>query len=416
MSTVRHVVVGGGVAAASAVATLRSGGFDGELVLVSDDDTVPYERPPLSKDFLEPDSPPVPTLIREPQWYVDHQVQTLLGVRAQRLDPRARRLTLSTGESLSYDGLVLATGVRARPALGDASDRILMLRSFADAKLLRSRLASAEHVAVLGGGFIGCEVAATAVGLGKRATIVERADVLMNRALGHSIGAVFTDIHRAKGVGVHLNSVVLGVHDTGSSAVVRTNHGSIEVDLVVVGAGSLPNVELAAEAGIVTDNGIVTDQFCRTNVPNVYAAGDVASSYHPFYNQHLRVEHHDTATRHGAAAARNLLGHDEPFVEAHWFWSDQYEHNLQRTGRAEGSDEVVIRGSLDDLKFSAFALRDGRIRSVISVNQPRDVIAVRRLLFVDHDVTADKLRDQAMPLNRLRSRVPASATAEERTS
>ncbi|MBB5916616.1 3-phenylpropionate/trans-cinnamate dioxygenase ferredoxin reductase subunit [Nocardia transvalensis] len=408
----RHVVVGGGVAAASAVAGLRAGGFEGAIVLVSDDESLPYERPPLSKSFLDADSEPEPTFVHDEAWYAEQQIDALLGVRAQRIHPREHRVDLSTGESLDYGGLILATGVRPRPGPGTA-ERVVLLRSLAHGREIRARLANAEHVAVLGGGFIGCEVAATATALGKRATIIERAGVLMKNALGPALGEVFTDIHRAKGVETLLNRVVLAVEERRDSVVVRTDHGTVEADLVVVGAGCVPNVELAAEAGITAADGIVTDEFCRTNVPDIYAAGDVASVYHPFYDRHLRVEHHDTAMHQGAAAARNLLGYREPFLDAHWFWSDQYEHKLQRVGRPAPSDEVVIRGSVDELDFSAFSLHDNRIRSVTSLNRGRDALAVRRLLFADHSATAEQLRDESVQLKRLAARPSIRASRLE---
>ncbi|MGW6145236.1 oxidoreductase C-terminal domain-containing protein [Streptomyces sp. NPDC055140] len=178
----------------------------------------------------------------------------------------------------------------------------------------------------------------------------------------------------------------------------------IEADLVLVGAGSLPNVELAQEAGLRIDRGVLTDEHSRTSAPDVYAAGGVAAAFHPHYSEHIRVEHHDSAVRHGASAARNMLGLDDPFLETHWFWSDQYDHSIQQVGRARPDDEVVVRGSLDDLSFSAFSLRDGRITRVISLNRPKDVLAVRRLLFTEHAVTAAQLRDEATQLNRLAPR------------
>jgi 3-phenylpropionate/trans-cinnamate dioxygenase ferredoxin reductase subunit len=401
MSPRRHVIIGGGVAAASAAATLRSHDFDGEIVIISDDHTLPYERPPLSKEYLGPDSDGAPTLVKPETWYPEHQVTVRLNTRATRIDPGAKRIELSTGENLEYTKLLIATGVRARNLPRAASDRILTLRSITDAAQMRELLTQVDSVAVLGGGFIGCEAASTAVGMGKRVTILERTGTLMEAALGATLGGVMTDVHRAAGVHVMNGCVVQNTEQTPTSLVVRTDHGVIEADLVLVGAGTQPNIDLAQEAGLSINGGILTDEYSLTSAPDIYAAGDVASILHPFYGAHLRVEHHDTAMHHGASAAKNMLDLNEPFTESHWFWSDQYTHNLQQAGRSQPDDELVIRGSLDDLSFSAFSLRGDRITKIISLNRPRDALATRRLLFTEHHASPGQLKDESTPLNRL---------------
>lgn len=393
------MVVGGGPAAVSAVATLRHEGYDGRIALVSEDRERPYERPPLSKEFLRSEQP-VP-LLRPADWYAEQAVDLLTGTRAERLDLAARRVELGDGTELGYDALLLATGVRARSAVELRDERLLHLRTTADARQLRDRLTPGSRVVVLGGGFIGCEVAATAVGMDLRVTLLERSGALMQRAFGAELGRVMTDVHRAEGVESRLGTVVLSCRAHAGSIAVRTDRGTLEADLVVVGAGCTPNVELATEAGLETANGIRTDALCRTSATDVYAAGDVASSYHPYYGAHLRVEHHDTALRQGAAAARAMLGGEEPFTEPHWFWSDQYDNNIQQVGRSEPGDELVIRGSLDELSFTAMWLRNGRITKAIAVNRPREAFAVRKALFTEHEVHAEELADPDMDLRRL---------------
>lgn len=389
------------MAAASAAATLREEGFDGEVLIVSDDDHPPYERPPLSKQLLADDSKPLPTLVRHHSWYAEHEVELRLGTRAVSIDPGSQVVRLSDGEQVQYSALLLATGVRARELPNSASSRMLTLRSVTDAVRLRERLASARQVLILGGGFIGCEAASTAIAMGKQVTIVERTATLMEAALGPAIGGVMTDLHRAAGVQVVTRSVVHFVEDTPSTTLVHTDRGTFEADLVIAGAGTRPNVELAVDAGLRVEGGVVTDEFSQTTAPAIFAAGDVAAAYHPFYRTHLRVEHHDTAMRHGASAARNMLGLNVPFNETHWFWSEQYGHSLQQVGRAGPADEVVVRGSLDALDFSAFWVREGRIMKVISLNRPKEVLATRRLLFAEHTVSDDQLRDESLALNRL---------------
>jgi 3-phenylpropionate/trans-cinnamate dioxygenase ferredoxin reductase subunit len=328
-----------------------------------------------------------------------------LGVRAEELDVAARTVRLSTGDTLEYAELVLATGVRARrlPLL-DAlpGDRVHYLRTLADARRLREHLAAAHRVTILGAGFIGCEVAAAAAQLGKQVTVFEPEPAPLSRILGAAIGAVLIDAHRARGVAIRAGEHVTAVATTHDGVLLTTSLGEhVETDLVVVGVGCVPNTELAERAGIAVDNGILTDEFGRTSAPHVHAAGDVANQHHPRYGHRIRVEHHDTAQRHGAALAGNLAGAAEPFAEAHWFWSDQYEHNLQSIGRLGDPADLVVRGSLEGLDFSAFALDGDRIRGVVALNRPRDVIDAKRLLFTDHHVTADQLRDESVRLKRL---------------
>ncbi|WP_431908444.1 NAD(P)/FAD-dependent oxidoreductase [Amycolatopsis thermoflava] len=407
MSARRHVLVGGGVAAAATATHLRKHGFDGEIVLVGDEPQPPYERPPLSKDFLLGTTEFEEFQVRPPAWYDEQSVDLRVGIRVTAIDVPGRSVTLSTGERLGYDGLVLATGVRPRRLPGFDGDRVHYLRTAADSQRLRAQLAESERVVVIGAGFIGCEVAAAAVGLGKQVTIFDPAPTPLARVLGATIGSVMTGIHRSRGVQIRAGEYISELRHTGDGMLLTSNLGHrVECDLVVVGIGCEPNVELAAEAGLATDGGIVVDEYGRTSAPDIYAAGDVAAQYHPVYGRTIRVEHHDNALRQGANVALNLTGSAEPFAEAHWFWSDQYEHSLQSVGRPADLEDLVIRGSLEDHDFSAFSLVDGRIQAVISLNRPRDVLEVRRMLFAPHEVTAEQLRDESVPLKRLIPRSP----------
>jgi 3-phenylpropionate/trans-cinnamate dioxygenase ferredoxin reductase subunit len=394
MNTRRFVVVGGGVGGAAAVAELRRSGFDGAITLVCGEDTVPYERPPLSKQFLlgaaEDDG-----AVHPPAWYDEHEIDLRLGVLATGLDPAARTVTLSDGDELRYDTLLLATGVRPRTLPGFVGERVHYLRTASDAHALRDNLASAEHLAVLGGGFIGCEVAASAVRLGRRATVLEALPGVLHRVLGPTLGDVIAGIHRDEGVDIRVGIQVSGIRSGADSVSVQTDAGEVECDLLVVGVGTVPNTELAEAAGLIVANGVVVDEFCATSVSGVYAVGDVARQ------SGVRVEHHDSAMRQGRVAARNMLGHAEPFTDVHWFWSDQYEHSIQSAGVGDGGADYVIRGSLADRDFAAFTLDGDRIRSVIALNRPRDVLDARRLIATDHSVTAAQLCDDTVPLKRL---------------
>jgi len=410
VSKPRIVVIGGGVASAAAVAGLRAEGFDGDLTLVTAEDTVPYERPPLSKDFLMGRSGSVP--VKDPAWYEQQSVELVLGLRATRLDLAARTVTLSDGSVIGYDQLLLATGVRPRVLPGVDGDGVCYLRTVQDATGLRDRIEAAGHVAVLGGGFIGCEVASAAIQLGKRATILEALPTLLHRALGSDLGEVVAGIHRDAGVDVRAGQPVTGVTlRPGGGVRIATGDGPVDADVLVVGVGTVPNQELAAQAGLPVEGGILVDQYFATEVPGVWAVGDVVAQHLPRYGGRVRVEHHDTAMRHGRAVARNMLGRSEPFSDVHWFWSDQFEHTVSSAGlspEADATGPLIIRGSLEQRSFSAFSLDGDRLRAVISLNRPRDVLDVRRLIARDHSATADQLRDESLPLKRL---VSSAATA-----
>ena len=406
----RIVAVGGGVASAAALAELRKEGFDGDLALVSAEDTVPYERPPLSKEFLLGRSGSVP--VKDPAWYEQQSVELLLGLRATRLDLVARTVTLSDGSVIGYDQLLLATGVRPRLLPGVDGDGICYLRTVQDATELRDRIGGAGHVAVLGGGFIGCEVASAAIQLGKRATILEALPTLLHRALGSDLGEVVAGIHRDAGVDVRTGQPVTGLTPRpGGGVQITVGDGSVDADVLVVGVGTVPNTELAAQAGLTVENGIAVDEYFATAVPGVWAVGDVVAQHLPRYGRRVRVEHHDTALRHGRAVARNMLGRREPFADVHWFWSDQFEHTISSAGLNPSADTdgpLIIRGSLEQRDFSAFSLDGNRLSAVISLNRPKDVLDVRKLIARDHRATPDQLRDESLPLKRL---APSSGAA-----
>lgn len=394
---VRILLVGGGVASSATAAGLRRRGFDGEIVLVSDESTPPYERPPLSKAVLS-GADVVPA--RGPQWYADNGVELRLGTRVTALDLGARAVSLADGERLGYDTLVLATGLRARRLPGFDGERVHHLRTSADATRLRTELAGARHLVILGAGFVGCEVASSAVALGKQVTIFEPEPAPLARALGKRIGAALLDIHRANGVEVRAGEHVESMTSARDGLVLTSNLGDrVECDLLLVGVGAQPNVELAADAGVATGNGILVDEHGRTSAQDVWALGDVASQVH--HGVRIRVEHHDNALRQGATVAANLTGDPVPHTDPHWFWTDQYEHKLQAVGRPRDLDDLVVRGSVEDRKFAAFSLTDGRVDAVIALNRPGDVLAVRRVLHLPHQVTADQLRDESVPLKQL---------------
>jgi 3-phenylpropionate/trans-cinnamate dioxygenase ferredoxin reductase subunit len=394
-------IVGAGPCGAVAAITLREDGFDGRVLLIGDEPEVPYERPPLSKAFLRGKQAPDQFLVYPDSWYAAYEINLVSGVRVERLDLAARALELADGRRVASDRVLLATGGRPRLLPGvPPSDRVVYLRTLADATRLSAHLSAGSRVVVIGAGFIGCEVAASARRLGCEVTVLEPLDVPMERAVGREIGALFAGIHRDEGVDLHLSEGVTGVREIGGAVQVETTRGvRIEGDVVVVGIGLQPNVELAADAGIPCDDGIVVDKRCRTAIDAVYAAGDVARHTHPLFGD-VRVEHHDNALRQGAAAAHSLLGHDAVFDDPHWFWSDQYDHNLQSVGIRDAWDDLVVRGSLDARDFTVFYLRDQHIRSAIALNRGHEVLRARRLMRANARIDPNLLGDESVDVRK----------------
>jgi 3-phenylpropionate/trans-cinnamate dioxygenase ferredoxin reductase subunit len=398
----RFVFIGGGIAAATAARELRNGGFDGEIVIVTDEPDLPYERPPLSKDWLTGQLDRAQFRVNPAEWYAEHQVEVLLSTRAQKIDVDRHAVRLSDGRSLPYDALVVATGVRSKTLPGFSGDRVHLMRTLADSDRLRERLEPGRHLAVLGAGFLGCEVAAFASQQGLQVTVFDPGALPLGRAVCPDIGTAMIDIHREHGVCMRTGEIVSRMAETTSGVELTTGGGeTVACDDVLVAIGSLPNVELALEAGIEVDGGILTDEYGRTSAPDVYAIGDVASRFHSVYGRMFRVEHHDTAMRHGANVARNLLGLEEPFTEEHFFWSQQYDHNLQSYGQATGGAVQVIRGSARQRSISVFSLANRRIQAVMSLDRPGDVMNARKLMAIPHEVTEHQLADEAFDLKSL---------------
>jgi 3-phenylpropionate/trans-cinnamate dioxygenase ferredoxin reductase component len=396
------VIVGAGRCGASAAETLSYAGFGGRIVLIGEEDEPPYERPPLSKEYLRGEQDPDNLLVRPRQWYAEAGIDLRTGVTVTSLDCGSRTVVLSGGEHLGYTRLLLATGGRPRTLPGE-HDRVRYLRTLADADRLRGDLASCEHIVIAGAGFIGAETAASARALGVEVTMLEVLDVPLAHALGKEIGALYADIHRRHGVRLLTGEGLAGVADSPGGAVrVHTTRGrDIDCDLVVAGIGITPATELAEAAGIAVDHGVLVDEFCRTSVPDVYAAGDVANHFHPLADGHIRVEHYDNAIRHGAAAARNILGEDVPYDEPHWFWSDQYETNMQYVGHCTRWDRLVLRRSLAEDGFTAFYVTNGMVQAALSVNRPKDILRVKKMIRERKRVDTNMLADENVDLRKV---------------
>lgn len=408
----RYVLVGGGVAAAAVAAGLRAGGDDGEIVIVSDEQHVPYERPPVSKEFLAGKFGVADLRVHPDSWYGEQAVELVLGTRVTALDPAEQRIELAGGGFLDYDALVLATGSRARTLPGVDGERVHSLRSIADAERLGARIVPGTRLAIVGAGFVGCEVAATAAAGGAEVTVFGPALPLAG-AVGPEIGRAVVGFHREHGVDFRVGESVTSMRETAGGLELTTTTGeTVECDELLVAIGSVPNTELAERAGLEVDGGIVTDAYARTSAPGVLAIGDVATRHHPGYGRAVRVEHHDTAQRHGANAARNLLGEPTPFTEQHYFWSDQYDHSIKSVGHRSPGGRTVVRGAVADGAFSVFTLDGDRITAVVTLDQPRDLMTTRKLLGVPHTVTAEQLADRDFDLKDLLPRGPRGRRPE----
>jgi 3-phenylpropionate/trans-cinnamate dioxygenase ferredoxin reductase component len=370
MSRSTFVIVGAGLAGAKAAEALREEGFDGRVVLVGAEPERPYERPPLSKDYLRGESPREKAYVHPAAFYAEQDIELRLGTAVEAIDPGAHELVLGA-ERLRYDRLLLATGAEPRRLViaGGDLDGVHLLRTFADADALRARLDAGGRVVVVGAGWIGSEVAASARQKGLEVTLVDPLSVPLERVLGAEVGAVYRDLHRERGVDLRLGTGVAAFEGDGRVERVRTSDGgAIDCDLVVVGVGVAPRVGLAQEAGLAVGDGILVDAGLRTSAADVFAAGDVAGAEHPLLGRRIRVEHWANAIDQGAAAGRAMLGRDVAYDRVPYFFSDQYDVGMEYAGHALGWDRVVFRGDPAGREFIAFWLADGRVVAGMNVN------------------------------------------------
>jgi 3-phenylpropionate/trans-cinnamate dioxygenase ferredoxin reductase subunit len=396
----RIVIVGAGHAGFNVVDALRREGFDGEIVLIGDEPHLPYQRPPLSKAFLTGEYDLERLLLRPAGFYEDNRVTLRLGDPAVAVDPEAASVTLRSGETITYDKLVLATGSRMRrlDVPGHDLAGVRYLRTHDDAAQLLAGLGEARSVAVIGGGFIGLEVSATARKLGRDVAVLEAADRLMARAVPPLVSEFFADYHRGKGVDLHLSAAVEGIEGDGRVQGVRTGGTRIDADLVVIGIGVLPATELAEAAGIACDNGILVDGLARTSTANIWAVGDCTHHDNGWADARLRLESVQHATDQARTAAAAMMGGAEPYRAVPWFWSDQYDLKLQIAGVADNHDDQIFRGEPKSGQFSTFHYMGDALRAVYSVNRPGDHMAARRLLALGRTLPRDVVADPAADL------------------
>jgi 3-phenylpropionate/trans-cinnamate dioxygenase ferredoxin reductase subunit len=399
-----HVIVGAGLAGAKAAEALRSKGFGGRIVLIGEEAELPYERPPLSKDYLRGESPREKARVHPDDFYAANDIELRTSTAVERIDPAEGEVTLSTGERLGYDRLLLATGAEPRrlSVAGSDLDGVHYLRDLSDADRIADRLNAGGRVVVIGGGWIGSEVAASARQKGLEVTVVERGRVPLERVLGRELGDFYAQVHGDHGV-QRVTDASLGGFE-GSSRVerVRLADGrALETDFVVVGVGVAPRTELAEHAGIAVDDGILVDERLETSIPGVFAVGDVANAYHPFYGRRLRVEHWANALNQPATAAKAMLGKPASYKRLPYFFSDQYDVGMEYSGYATSWDEVVFRGDPAEREFIAFWLERGRVVAGINVNVWDVTGPIQELIRSRRPVDATDLRDADIALEEL---------------
>lgn len=398
------VIVGASLAGGTAAATLREEGFDGNIVLIGEEPHPPYERPPLSKEYLRGEAEFEKSLVRPADFYDANNIETRFGERVVRIDTLSRTVDLRNGSSISYNKLLIATGSRNRRLrlAGIDLEGVYDLRTVDDSDRIRSAASSGQKAAIVGMGFIGAELAASLRSLGLEVAVVELFQTALYKALGDELGRVVEGIHRDHGVEMFFDDQVADFEGAGRVERVNTQKGrSIECDFAIVGVGVEPAIDMLEGSDIAIDNGIVVDEFCRTNVEGVFAAGDVTNHYHPVFRRRMRVEHWQNAMHQGASAAKNMMGKDEPYDQVHWFWSDQYDVNLQYAGVVDEWDKKVVRGSLEDRKFVVFYVKDNRLVAAVGLNQGKAVRQSMKVIKAGVEVDPPKLEDEDVEIRSL---------------
>jgi 3-phenylpropionate/trans-cinnamate dioxygenase ferredoxin reductase subunit len=402
-----YVIAGGGLAGAKAAETLRAEGFDGPVVLIGEETERPYERPPLSKDYLQGKAERETIFVHPQAWYADNQVELRLGSPVTGIDRAAHEVTLADGSRIGYAKLLLATGSSPRRLTvpGADADGVLYLRRVGDSDQIKAAFQTASRVAVIGAGWIGLEATAAARAAGAEVTVLEAAELPLLRVLGREVAQVFADLHRQHGVDLRFGVQVEEISVTGGRASgVRLADGSqVEADVVIVGVGITPNSQLAEAAGLEAGNGIVVDAALKSSDPDIFAAGDVASAYHPLLGRHIRVEHWANALNQPQAAARAMLGQDVAYDRVPYFYTDQYDLGMEYAGYVEpgGYDQVVFRGEVDKREFVAFWLSGGRVLAGMNVNVWDVNDAIQDLVRGGRPVDPARLADTDVPLDQV---------------
>jgi 3-phenylpropionate/trans-cinnamate dioxygenase ferredoxin reductase subunit len=401
--TERFVIVGAGQAAAQAIASLRSEGFAGRLTLIGDEPFIPYQRPPLSKTYLMGTLERERLFLKPEQFYSESKCELILGVAATAIDRQRKAVTLSDGRSLGYDKLLLTTGSRVRVIASPGANLpgVFYLRGIEDVDRLRAAFGKGKRLAIVGGGYIGLEVAAVARKSGLEVTVFEFLDRLMARAVSPPVSDFYAKVHRDAGVNVVLKTGVEGFEGRTQLEAIRAGGQSHPADIALVGIGIVPNVELAQDAGLLCEDGIVVAENCAcTNDTSIFAAGD-CTRHVGREGVAIRLECVQNAIDQAKHAAIGMLGRPKPYKEVPWFWSDQYDLKLQIAGLARPGDQIVVRGNPETRKFAAFHLRDGAVAAVEAVNAAPEYLMGRKLIGEGAKVAAERLADTSILMKNI---------------
>jgi 3-phenylpropionate/trans-cinnamate dioxygenase ferredoxin reductase subunit len=391
------VIVGAGHAAGQSAASLRQGGYEGEIIIIGDEAHIPYQRPPLSKQYLSGEHGIERVYLRPEKFYHDKNVTLKISTRVSAIDTTAKTVATDAGETIDYDKLLIATGGRPRKLSIPGSDLagIHYLRTIADVDIIRSEFADGKKLVIVGGGYIGLEVASVAVKSGLEVHVLEMEERILQRVTTPEMSAFYHQLHTNRGVHLHTSTMVSGFTGESTVGTVECGDESFAANLVIVGIGIIPNVEVAEAAGIECDNGILVDDHCLTSAADVYAAGDCTNHPNPLLGRRLRLESVPNAMEQARVASANLCGGDKTYAAIPWFWSDQYELKLQMVGFSADGDTQIVRGDMDANRFAVFYLKDGSVVAADAVNSPKEFMICKQLIGkpVDVAVLADPESD-----------------------
>ena len=397
------IIAGAGHAGGQTAISLRQAGYEGRIIVCGAEPVAPYQRPPLSKKYLSGELALERVFLRPESFYSKNDIEFRLGNAVRKIDPELRTADLENGESLAFTDLVIATGSRPRRLGAPGADlgNIFYLRSLEDSDAIRNALEAGRRLVVVGGGYIGLEIASTAKGLGLEVCVIEAADRILGRVTAPEMSDYYTRAHRSRGVDVRLSAAVTSFEGTGTVEGVNCGGETIPADVVVIGIGIVPEAEMAASAGIRCDDGILVDERCATSADHVYAVGDCTRHPNSILGRTLRLESVHNALEQARTAASNIAGTPSKYEQVPWFWSDQFDLKLQMVGMSQGYDTIVQRGSMDADDFAMFYLKDGVLIAVDAVNRPREFMACRKLVPQRPTIDPAKLSDESIPMQEM---------------
>ncbi len=398
------LIIGAGQSAIQCISTLKKEGYTGSITLVGEEEHLPYQRPPLSKGFLEDSLNKERLYFKKLEFFTENKVQLYLGLSAEKLEINNQKVYLSDNSVLEFDKLVFATGSRVRylDFPGSELKSIFYLRDLDDAEAIKKDLETSENLVIIGAGYIGLEAAAIAAKKNKKVTIIEMADRVMNRTVDPQISEYYLNLHKSYGVKFHFNTSLETINEVSDSLEVVCSDGTVvKADSVLIGAGVVPNIELAEEAGINCDNGIIVDEFGQTNFKNIYACGDCTNHPNKILNKNLRLESVHNAMEQAKTIAFSVMNNPMEYNQVPWFWSDQYDHKLQIVGLSGDHDAVTMRGNINDAKFMLFYTKDEELIAVDAINNPKEFLISRKLVANKVKIKPNLISDLNTNLNDL---------------